>query len=140
MLNQVERREYIFKVPSWITSLKKKIESNNGVGNGQGHIYGGRHGGYGGGRGCGGRDRDQHRSFISDQGRDKGRSTRIINPNQCHFCKLAPNEQYKDIFHPGNHPRMTARPKSRNGHILCLRFHSLGYFFRIANLPAVTIL
>lgn len=41
MLNQIERREYICKVPSWITRLMKKRESSKNDSN-QGGDCGGR--------------------------------------------------------------------------------------------------
>ena len=138
VLNQIEKREYICKVPSWITSLMKKRESNRIEGNNRHSNFGGYGVGHGGGHGggrhggnCGrGRGRNQRRSFISDQGGEQGRSIRIPNPTPCQSCRLAPHEQYKDIFHPGNLRRLTTRPKNRNGQQLCLRFHTLGYCFQ----------
>ena len=42
-------------------------------------------------------------------------------------CKLAPNEKYRELFHPGN-LKGVLKPK-RNNELLCLRFHTLGYCY-----------
>ena len=41
---------------------------------------------------------------------------------------LRPNEQLKEIFHPGN-VRNIPRPKLKNGHHMCARYHSLGFCY-----------
>ena len=44
-------------------------------------------------------------------------------------CKLRPNEQLRDLFHPGN-VRGLARPKFKSGTWICTRFHGLGFCFK----------
>ena len=125
MLQQVERREYNSKVPSWITKLIKSREQKSPPLNDYGDRY--NRGGSGGG-GNGGRSGDLKRRSFNNKN-DSERSVRVNNSNQHDTCKLRSNESYKDIFHPGNTCRLT-KPKKKNGDINCLRFHTAGYCFK----------
>ena len=51
-----------------------------------------------------------------------------MNPNVKETCKLKPNEQLRDIFHPGNIRTLT-KPTFKSGVAMCLRYHSLGFYF-----------
>ena len=59
---------------------------------------------------------------------DNKRSKRILNPDQHAICKLAENESYRSLFHPGN-IRDLEKPKKKTGEMICLRCHTLGYCF-----------
>ena len=117
MLQQVERREYNCKAPSWIQKLIKLREKapqddqNSGRGGSGG---GGAHGG-----------RNKRRSFDQDNGRNQ----RVVNTKLSDTCKLCDGEQYRFIFHVGN-IREIEKPKKKNGDMMCMRFHSLGYCFK----------
>ena len=76
-----------------------------------------------GGNGDGG-SRQKRRQFTDDQ----IRSRRIINPNMRDDCKLSQNEQFNDVFHPGN-IRTLVKPKYTNGVEMCIRYHDLGFCF-----------
>ena len=122
IMEQVERREYNTKIPAWIRKLVKKQEASKKTvyerdpGNGTGSS-----GGSGGGGGGG---RQKRRQFNNDQ----TRSRRIMNPNAKDNCKLKQDEQFRDIFHPGN-VRTITKPKFKSGVEMCLRYHSLGFCF-----------
>ena len=51
-----------------------------------------------------------------------------MNPNIREDYKLRQNEQFKDVFHPGN-IRTLKKPKYKNGTEICIRYHSLGFCF-----------
>ena len=109
IMDQVERREYMCKVPHWITKLvklrEKKPENKSGGGL-------------------------STRSFGKGRGidMDNKRSKRIPNPDQHEVCKLAENESYRSLFHPGNVKGLD-KPKKKTGEFICLRCHTLGYCF-----------
>ena len=52
---------------------------------------------------------------------------KVPNNSNCKECQLSPNEQFRDLFHPGNIRNL--RKTERNGVVLCMRFHTLGYCF-----------
>ena len=130
IMEQVERREYNSKIPSWIKKLVKKQEASKKPSferdPGYGQEGGGNNGGGGGGGGGGGNGRQKRRQFNNNN--DNNRSRRIMNPNVKENCKLKPNEQFRDIFHPRN-VRTLTKPKFKTGGEMCLRFHSLGFCF-----------
>ena len=107
IMDQVERREYNCKVPHWITKLvklrEKKAENKTPTG---------------------------PRSFKrggADQ--DIRKSKRIPFPHQHDCCKLAENESYRSLFHPGN-IRGLEKPKKKTGELICLRCHTMEYCFQ----------
>ena len=77
-----------------------------------------------GGGGGGGGGWQKRRQFTDDQ----ARSRRIMNPSMREDCKLRQNEQFKDVFHPGNIRTLT-KPKYKNGIEMCIRYHALGFCF-----------
>ena len=107
ILQQVERREYICKVPHWITRLMKLKEKKTD------YKLSGTNKSFGKGR-----------SFDKDNERSK----KVSNQNQYAICKLADNESYRSLFHPGNLRGLT-KPTYKNGDPICLRCHTLGYCF-----------
>ena len=60
---------------------------------------------------------------------DNDRNQKVINPNQMEICKLKADEQFKYLFHPGNIKSLT-KPKKKDGEIMCMRYHTLGYCFK----------
>ena len=54
-------------------------------------------------------------------------SKKVPNNKVCKECQLSPNEQFRDLFRPGNIRNL--RKTERNGVVLCMRFHTLGYCF-----------
>ena len=116
MMEEVERREYTGKTPAWIRKLTKKKEEKARTGNGSGGHRGHREGG-----------RPTRRQFNNDD--DSERNRRIQNPNMHEDCKLRPNEQLRDLFHPGNTRGLT-KPKLKTGAWMCPRFHGLGFCFK----------
>ena len=51
-----------------------------------------------------------------------------VSPHKNEALMLRPNEQLRDIFHPGN-VRNIPRPKRKNGYHMCARYHSLGFCY-----------
>ena len=119
MLEQVERREYHTKVPTWIRKLMKKKERKPG----RDQPIGKGHGGGGGGGRNGGEEKTR-RQF----GNESDRSKKIQNPQAQESCMLQLNEQFRDLFHPGN-LRNVEKPKLKCGTQICLRYHCIGYCF-----------
>jgi len=117
MLEQVERREYHTKVPSWIRKMMKKKEKKHGDHD--------RHQRGSGGGGGGGRGSERTRRQF---GSDSDRSKKIANANSHEGCMLKMTEQFRDLFHPGN-IRNLEKPKIADGTPMCLRFHTLGSCF-----------
>ena len=93
MLQQVERREYNSKVPSWITKLIKSCEQKPFPSNDYGDRY---NRGGGGGGGNRGRSGDLKRRSFNNKN-DSERSVRVNNSNQHDLCKIRSDESYKDI-------------------------------------------
>jgi hypothetical protein len=120
MMDEVERREYNSKTPAWIQRLIKKSEQRTHQGDG---FYDGRNGG-GGGNGPPNNEK-KRRQF--DQG-GEGRNRKIQNPHKIEAIMLRPDEQLKDIFHPGN-VRNAPRPKLKSGYYICTRYHGLGFCY-----------
>ena len=100
IMEQVERREYNTKVPIWIKKLIRKQEASKKTMHDRDHENGNGEGG------SGGNGRQKRRQFTDDQ----ARSRRIMNPSMREDCKLRQNEQFKDVFHPGNNRTLT-KPK-----------------------------
>ena len=124
MMEQVERREFQSKVPAWIKKIMKKKEPPP-------HDEGDKNKNTGGGSRNG---MDKRRRFQEGDNRNQrgGRGKRLTNANIQASCKLSHNEPFRDIFHPGNVRDMT-KPTKKNGHQMCLRFHTLGYCFDDCN-------
>ena len=116
MLEQIERREYHTKVPSWIRKIMKKKERKSTERYNKPH-------GVGRGGGGGGEER-QRRQF----GNDSDRSKKIANANLQESCALKVTEQFRDLFHPGNIRNMD-KPNLNDGGPICLRFHCIGFCF-----------
>ena len=76
----------------------------------------------GGGVQYGGNDGNKRHRF-----QPQDTSKKIPNNNIPKECQLSPNEQFRDMFHPGN-IRNLKKPE-RNGVVLCMRFHTIGYCF-----------
>ena len=114
MLEQIERREYHTKVPSWIRKIMKKKEKKSSDRDTK------RHGGGGGGGG----EEKTRRQF----GTDSDRSKKIANAHPQEDCTLKITEQFRDLFHPGNIRNMD-KPNRNDGGQMCLRFHCLGFCF-----------
>ena len=113
ILQQVERREYICKVPHWITRLMKAKDKKQDL------AKQGDDGNAGSSRSLG-----KGRSFDRDNKRNK----KVANPNQYAICKLAETESYRSLFHPGNLRGLT-KPTYKNGDPICLRCHTMGFCF-----------
>ena len=117
MLKVVDEREYVIKVPGWILRLLKKEEAlkiNSPFCETQDTNRGG-----GGGGALG----DKKRCQTSSQEQSK----RILNSAESKRFKLAPNEQFMDIFHPRN-LRGLVKP-TRNNELFCLRYHTVGFCY-----------
>jgi len=125
MLEQVERHEYHSKVPAWIRKLMKKEEKkledmdryNRRGRGGVGGVNGG-----GGGRDRGNRYTRRQFRMIND------RAIHVPNSNLQYGYMFELSEQFRNIFHPGN-MRNFEKPKAKNGIMMCLRFHTLGFCF-----------
>ena len=116
MMEQVERGEFQTRIPPWLRRLIKKRERkepedsyNKGSDN-----YN---------KGGGSSERGTRRQF-----KEGDRQKRITSGNMGTKCKLGQNEQFKDIFHPGNIKGMD-KPMKKDGCMMCIRWHSLGYCF-----------
>ena len=120
MMEEVERREYTGKTPAWIRKLTKKKEEKSRAGTGS-------ESGHRGHNGHSSNGRPTRRQFNG--GEDSDRNRRIQNPHMKEEHKLRPNEQLRDLFHPGNVRGLT-RPKFKNGAWMCTRFHGLGFCFK----------
>ena len=118
MLESIERREYYSKNPIWLTKLmKKRAEGPKKQGE-----ENPRRGGGGGSYGAQNGDNNKRCRF-----QPQDQSKKISNSSICQACQLTPNEPFRDLFHPGN-IRQLKKPE-RNGVMLCMRFHILGYCF-----------
>ena len=122
MMEQVERREFQTKVPAWIRKIMKKKENTQiDEGDKPQNTSGG-----------GGDNNNRRRRFQENNRNERSqrgnRGKRITNGNLHSSCKLAHNEPFRDIFHPGN-IREFSKPVKKNGSQMCLRFHTLGYCF-----------
>ena len=47
-------------------------------------------------------------------------------------CRLAEDESYRFMFHPGNLKGLQ-KPKRKNGDAICLRYHTIGHCFKDCN-------
>ena len=103
ILKQVEKREYTFKAPMWLSNLVKSRERKPQTTGGGGK-----------------------RRFFEQE--DTKRQ-KIWNSNQGEEYKLREGEEYRFIFHPGNIKNIP-KPKKRNGEGICLRYHCAGFCFR----------
>ena len=108
ILQQVERREYNCKPPSWVSKLiakrERKVEKAPSQNN-------------------------KRRSFDDEKIQDGNRPQRISNPSISDSCKLKDGELHKFIFHPGNIRRFD-KPMKKNGNQICLRYHCSGFCFK----------
>ena len=103
ILQQVEKREYTFKAPMWLSTLVKSREKKPQVTGGGGK-----------------------RRFFDQEDHKR---QKIWNANQKEEYKLKGGEEYRFIFHPGN-IKDIPKPNKGNGEGICLRFHCAGYCFR----------
>ena len=113
MMHQVERRQFPTKSPAWITRLMKKREAQKDL-----HRNTKTGGGWGG---------DTNRGTKRRQFTPKDSSKRVFNGKDVSAYKLKQNEQFRDMFHPGNIKGVT-KP-ARNGDMFCLRYHTLGFCY-----------
>ena len=105
MQEQIERREYNTKIPDWIKKLTKKRESRD--------------------RDLGGGEQTPKRHQFQQF---EGRKTKVFNSQTFEGARLKDDEQLRMVFHPANVRNIT-KPKLKNGHKLCNRFHSVGFCF-----------
>ena len=112
MIKAVATRQYIAKTPAWLRNLKKEDEDDP---SGDDVFSGGKGG-----------ERGTKRKFKGNGG--SGKERRVANKFVCPECKLKPNEQFRDIFHPGN-TRSLTKATFKNGTLVCPRFHALGFCF-----------
>ena len=123
-MQQVERREYNCKAPSWLQKFIKLREKNAQNENERGARGGGSGGAYGGRNKC--RSFDQNKGTL-DQ--DNDRNQQVLNLNLSEKCKLTEGKQYRFNFHVEN-IKDIEKPKNQNGETMCMRFHSLRYCFK----------
>ena len=108
MQNQIEQRDWITKIPSWIKKLTKRKESKDKAPYPQ----------------TTGESGQKRRQFTQSE----ERKTKILNPQVINGARLHDSEQLRMIFHPLNVKGIT-RPSFKNGNRICNRFHSVGTCF-----------
>lgn len=120
MVEQVERLEYHSKLPSWIHKLMKKNEENKKTLTAKTDVT---------------VDEVTAAAVTTAviEVRDANlvkiiRVNHVQNTNSQYGCMLVLTKQFRDVFHPGV-MRNLDKPKKKNGIMMCLRFHTLGFYF-----------